>query len=89
VEGGNAGTFGGDNQNMMIQSHNHRYTRNFYSLTTSESDPFERSNSLGSRAIGRATLNRTEGDFYYDTNTTGGTETRPVNTTIKVWKRTS
>jgi hypothetical protein len=77
VEGGNASAFGSGSQGMMIESHTHTYRE-----------------ALGGQSSFK------EGDSYNNflervilsnknTEPTGGTETRPVNTTIRVWIRRS
>jgi hypothetical protein len=74
VEGGNAAPFGGANQNMDIQSHNHRYSRSYASGSTRAGEGF-----------GNAVSSLFNENLNTDNN--GGTETRPVNTTIRVWIR--
>jgi hypothetical protein len=76
VEGGNAAEFGND-QGMSVQSHRHNYGggNQFVYASTDQSNGF-------------AAVAPSSGQNTY-TGYEGGTETRPVNTTIRVWKRTA
>jgi hypothetical protein len=78
VEGGNAAGFGSD-QGQSIQPHTHGYDR-FYDAPNS--------------VVGGGTnvwyTSVTSGyNYSIQTGSTGSTETRPVNTTIRVWIRRS
>ncbi|MCL2181022.1 MAG: host specificity factor TipJ family phage tail protein [Treponema sp.] len=92
VEGGNAAPFG-QNQEQSIQSHRHEqaYIKSKeYSVNTRHSfDRFE--SGSRERPLTDVTLSYTEpppSGLYYTENT-GSKETRPENTTIRVWKRKS
>jgi len=77
VEGGLAAAFGGD-QGQAIQPHTHTYLKASGSLYP-----------MPSGEMGNMTaVVQVRGDND-NTGSFGSTETRPVNTTIRVWKRTS
>jgi hypothetical protein len=73
VEGGNAAAFGQD-QAQSIQSHTHTY------MEAQERGAW--GGDVFSGASGLSLISR-------NTGTTGSAETRPVNTTIRVWVRRS
>jgi hypothetical protein len=77
VSGGNAAAFGQD-QGMNIQSHNHSYTKNNFAALWYDSGNQGRSALWGDLKNGSSS-----------TGNTGGNETRPVNSTIQIWKRTA
>jgi hypothetical protein len=80
VEGGNAAAFGAANQEQSVQSHTHThdYPRTTLNLKN------------GTEGYIPGQTHTTEfTPTTKNTGATGSTETRPVNTTIKVWKRTS
>jgi hypothetical protein len=76
VEGGNAAAFGSNSQNMSIQTHSHSYSRHSSLVSIYNGNEYK----------GNYKINDFESGT---TGPTGDTETRPVNTTIRVWKRTS
>jgi hypothetical protein len=78
AEGGRANTFGGDSQSDSLKSHNHTYSDIPFSIRTTND------NISGNYYVFQASWQNTR-----ITGDTGGEETRPVNTTIKVWKRTA
>jgi hypothetical protein len=73
AEGGNAAAFGNDSQDMSVQSHSHSYQRPDRPINLSGDSRFTTGYS----------------GTPDNTSSYGGTETRPVNTTIRVWKRVS
>jgi len=80
VEGGNAAAFGSEPQAQEVQSHRHTYygqnnVGDWTNITTNKPD-----NNWKPMANAPAQRN---------TSYEGDTETRPVNTTIRVWKRTA
>jgi len=74
VEGGNAVGFGND-QGQSIQPHTHTYINN-------------RFGNIGSNGNG-SNISSINSQPTADTGSAGAVETRPVNTTIRVWKRTA
>jgi len=78
AEGGNAAAFGSGQQGQSVQSHYHtQYGSNGWTyITTNRPD-----NNFKDMA------NSTP--YTSNTGTTGSTETRPVNITIRIWERTS
>ena len=76
VEGGNAETFNGGEQDFAIQSHNH-------TIVTGAGNETSGVNMIDEEQV-YGSVTPTE---Y--TGSTGGDETRPVNQTIRVWKRTA
>lgn len=77
VEGGNAASFG-NQQDDMIRSHNHSISLRVNWENAFESPPYHVS--------GRE--HQFLGYYYAATDNTGGVETRPVNETMRIWKRT-
>jgi hypothetical protein len=89
VEGGNAAPYGQD-QGMDIQSHRHRQRLISPRLNLQRS--FRRAQEVdsGIHPLTDVTLNNDFEDLRVsNTDNTGGTETRPINTTIRVWIRRS
>lgn len=77
VEGGNAASFGGQ-QDDMIRSHSHSISLRVNWMDAYESPPYHIS--------GRE--HTFLGYYYAATDASGGAETRPVNETMRIWKRT-
>jgi hypothetical protein len=74
VEGGNAAPFG-ENQSQSIQAHAHTYINNRFGVIGQSGNYFNMS-----------TITNQANE---NTGSTGSVETRPVNTTIRVWIRKS
>jgi len=72
VEGGNAANFGND-QEQSVQPHQHTYLRADGTL-----------NSVNEGDGRGAVIREFNGSYNSDTGSTGNTETRPKNTTIRV-----
>jgi hypothetical protein len=79
AEGGNASTFGSEQQDMMLQSHSHTIGANNISLRLS---------GLTNNGI-RIMQREGDGNAVWSTDSVGSTETRPINYTIRIWKRTA
>jgi len=79
AEGGNASGFGAGLQDMMIQSHSHTIGK------TNASYRLSGLTSNGTRVMQR----EGDGSGEWSTDPSGSTETRPVNYTIRIWKRTA
>jgi hypothetical protein len=79
IEGGNAAGFGSD-QGQSIQPHNHTHQYPNVTINVREGDQNYVSGNVHTTAFTPETRN---------TGAAGSTETRPVNTTIKIWIRRS
>jgi hypothetical protein len=97
AEGGNASGFGNGQQGQDIISHKHSngsiternntYTLQTSSISLREGESYSR-NVLGSVSLSSPMVNFNIVSLP-DTYNAGGTKTRPVNMTIRVWERTS
>jgi hypothetical protein len=97
AEGGDASAFESGEQAHQLQDHGHSKTESAHTHTTGEN--ISSTSGGATPAIIRGTANL-PGSFTLGSTTTGsvignpnsgnhGTETRPVNRTIRVWKRTA
>jgi hypothetical protein len=97
TEGGDASAFESGEQAHQVQDHGHSKTESAHTHTTGEN--ISSTSGGATPAIIRGTANL-PGTFTLSSTTTGsvignpnsgnhGTETRPVNRTIRVWKRTA
>lgn len=77
AEGGNAASFG-NQQDDMIKSHSHSISLRVNWQNAFESPPYHVSGKE----------HQFLGYYYAATDNTGGVETRPVNETMRIWKRT-
>ncbi len=78
AEGGNAASFG-NTQSQSVQSHTHTIGNNNSSYRLSGLS------SSGTRIMQREGT----GQCIWKTDAAGSTETRPVNSTVRIWKRTA
>ena len=77
AEGGSASAFASGQQAMSIQSHSHTIGRDTTNYRLSGLS------SNGTRVMQR----EGDGNGIWNTDAYGGTETRPVNYTVRIWKR--
>ncbi|NLK47153.1 MAG: hypothetical protein GX297_10960 [Treponema sp.] len=85
AEGGNASAFGAGLQNMMIQSHNHGISFHSSPVTWLSGASLRHGGMSQSYFI----TGGGAGAISATITAAGGAETRPVNYTIKIWKRTA
>ena len=85
AEGGNASAFGAGLQDMMIQSHGHSASFNSWVVTGGSGE----NRAHGGLSNSYFVTGLSSGIPAVSITATGGAETRPINYTIRIWKRTA
>lgn len=85
AEGGNASAFGAGLQGMMIQSHGHSASFNSWVVTGGSGE----NRAHGGLSNSYFITGLSSGIPAVSITATGGAETRPINYSIRIWKRTA